>query len=215
MRFSLPTVGLALAGMLTCATARATANPQITAETSPTSEVTAEVIPVLTLDRCVEIALSTNPTIRVADLDITRVDYSRKDALAQLLPTVAFGGSYNRMLAKQVAYMDFDMGALGGADGGEGDETTKPAQTQKKGSGDGIKMGRDNSYQVGFNASVPLIAPQLWAQLKLTDSQIAQSVEQARASRLDMVNQVNSAYYRLLLAHDSKKSSRRATTWLP
>ncbi len=205
MRFSLPTVGLALAGMLTCATARATANPQITAETSPTSEVTAEVIPVLTLDRCVEIALSTNPTIRVADLDITRVDYSRKDALAQLLPTVAFGGSYNRMLAKQVAYMDFDMGALGGADGGEGDETTKPAQTQKKGSGDGIKMGRDNSYQVGFNASVPLIAPQLWAQLKLTDSQIAQSVEQARASRLDMVNQVNSAYYRLLLAHDSKK----------
>ncbi len=45
-------------------------------------------------------------------------------------------------------------------------------------------MGLDNSYQAGFNASVPLIAPQLWKTLKLNDSQILQNVEAARASRL-------------------------------
>ena len=66
-------------------------------------------------------------------------------------------------------------------------------------------MGLDNSYSVGFQASVPLIAPQLWASLKLSDAQILQSVEQARASRLDLINQVKDAYYALLLAKDSKK----------
>ena len=53
-------------------------------------------------------------------------------------------------------------------------------------------MGLDNSYQAGFNASVPLIAPQLWKTLKLNDSQILQNVEAARASRLSLVNQVKS-----------------------
>lgn len=168
-------------------------------------------VPVLTLQQCIDIALSTNPTVKVADMEIERSDYSRKDVLAQLLPNVAFGANYNRTLAKQVAYMDFDMGALGGLGGGNagdsGDGTnadTEPVEKSKTQS-DGIKMGRDNSWQLGFSASLPLIAPQLWASLDLSDSQIAQSVEQARASRLDLVNQVSTAYYQLMLAYDSKK----------
>ena len=66
-----------------------------------------------------------------------------------------------------------------------------------------IKMGRDNAYSVGFSAQVPLIAPQLWKSLKLNDIEIAQNVESARASRLQMVNNVQNAYYALLLAIDS------------
>lgn len=160
-------------------------------------------VPSLTLDECIEIALNTNPTIMVADMEIILSDYSKKDVLAQLLPNIAFGASYNRTLAKQVAYMDFDMSSLGGFGPSDSDET--PVVEEKKSQSDGIKMGRDNAWQLGFNASMPLIAPQLWASMKLSDSQIAQSVEQARASRLDLVNQVTSAYYQLLLAYDSRK----------
>lgn len=69
----------------------------------------------------------------------------------------------------------------------------------------GIKMGLDNSYNVGFTASMPLIAPQLWKSLKLSDSQILQNVEAARSSRLALINSVENAYYSLLLAEDSKK----------
>ena len=174
------------------------------------STITVEETPVFTLERCLEIALSNNPTIRVADLEIERVDYSKKDVLAQLLPTVAFGANYNRTLAKQVAYMDFDLGSFGG---GFGDDSETPGTSGKENSSnqsEGIKMGRDNSWQLGFNASMPLIAPQLWASMKLTDSQIAQSVEQARASRLDLINQVSTAYYQLLLAYDSKQVIRES-----
>lgn len=74
---------------------------------------------VMPLDSCIAIALSDNPTIKIADMEVTRLDYSRKETLGQLLPTVDFGASYNRMLAKQVAYMNMDrFGSMGGGDTG-------------------------------------------------------------------------------------------------
>ena len=165
---------------------------------TPTDSVT------LNLDSCLRIALDKSPTLQVADLEVKRVDYSRKDVLAQLLPTVSFGATYNRMLAKQVAYMNMSrFPGAGGSDDGSGDNDSDGAD---KSSGDtGIKMGLDNSFQLGFQASVPVIAPQLWQSLKLSDAQIAQTVEQARASRLDLINSVKTAYYAYLLAVDSRR----------
>ena len=76
---------------------------------------------VLSLDRCIEIALSDNPTIKVADMEITRTDYSKKEVLGQLFPTISFGGSYSRTLAKQTMYMNMDgFGGMGGGMGGPG-----------------------------------------------------------------------------------------------
>ena len=131
----------------------------------------------LSADDCVKIALSTNPTIKVADMEITRVSYSKNLTIAQLLPAVSFSGQFSRALALQTLYMDSRA----------------------------IKMGRDNTYSTGFTASVPLIAPQLWKSLKLNDNEISQNIEAARSSRLQMVNQVQKAYYALLLALDSHK----------
>lgn len=166
----------------------------------------------LSLDDCLRIALSESPTVKVAEMDITRVDYLKKNNLAELLPQISFGAQYSRMLAKQVAYMNMSgFGSLGGStSGGEGDsgdsgEGGTPAAPASKGRGNGIKMGLDNSYSMGFSASMPLVAPQLWASMKLSDAQILQSVEQARASKLDLVAQVKQAYYTLLLANDSKR----------
>lgn len=153
----------------------------------------------LSLDDCVAIALSENPTVRIADMDIAKADYSKKETLGQLLPTLSFDGSYNRTLQKQVAYMDFD------AFGGMGDMEGADVPDDGSKSDEGFKMGLDNAYSLGFQASVPLVAPQLWASLKLSDVQIAKAAEQARASRLDLVNQVKNAYYALLLAHDSRR----------
>lgn len=163
---------------------------------------------VLTLDECLRIGLSDNPTVKVADMEVQRMDYSRIETLSQLLPQISFSGSYNRMLAKQVMYMNMDLGdlGLGGGAGSEGGDDQPQSRAAKKGGGDGgIKVGLDNSYQVGFSAAMPLIAPQLWAALKLSDTQILQAVEQSRASRLDLINQIKSAYYSLQLAEDSRR----------
>ncbi len=165
----------------------------------------------VSLDDCLRIALSESPTLRVADLDIVRVDYSRKETLAQLLPQVSFGGQYSRMVAKQVAYMNMSgfpgMGGGSTDEGGSGDsgDSGSTSKAARRGSDTGIKMGLDNSFQVGFNASVPIIAPQIWQALKLSDAQIATTVEQARASRLNLINSVKSAYYAYLLARESRQ----------
>lgn len=199
-----------------CPSFNAGAQSDISLSAEPRPEV------IMSLDRCLEIALTDNPTVKVADMEITRLDFSRKEVLGQLLPSISFSGMYNRALAKQVAYMNMDgfkLPGLGGATGGEGDgDETPDAEGQSvmsraaggsgssgKGGDNGIKMGLDNSYQLGFSATLPLIAPQLWKSLKLSDTQIQESIEQARSSRQSLVNQVKSAYYGLLLAEDSYK----------
>lgn len=198
-----------------CGTVAASPADSVAAVGASATETAAPSGVSLTLDDCLRIALSESPTVKVADMEITRVDYSKKNVLAELLPQISFGGQYNRMLAKQVAYMNMSgFGGMGGNNSGSGDsgsdtpgdsgdttpETPAPSAGQR-----GIKMGLDNSFQMGFSASMPLVAPQLWASMKLSDAQILQAVEQARASRLDLIAQVKQAYYTLLLAKDSKK----------
>ncbi len=158
---------------------------------------------VLSLDQCIGIALSESPTVHVADMEVQRMDYSRREIIGQLLPTVDFGATYSRMLAKQVMYMNMDLGDFGG--GGDGTDAVDADNAGKSRKDDGIKMGLDNSFSLGFSASLPLIAPQLWKSIGVSNAQILKSAEEARQSRQNLVNKVKNAYYTLLLALDSKK----------
>ena len=135
----------------------------------------------LSLDECIRIALNENPTIKVKEMEITRVDYSRKEVLGQLLPSINLAGQYQRNLSLQTMYMDTDAGTMA------------------------IKMGSDNTHAAGFQASIPLVVPQLWKSIKLNENQILQNVEAARANKLSLVNQVEKTYYALMLAQDSKR----------
>lgn len=135
----------------------------------------------LSREECVAIALQENQTVRVSDLEVKRMDYSKKEVLANLFPTIDFTGAYQRSIELQRMSMDF---------GGQ-------SQT--------IKMGRDNTWNFGFSAAMPLVNASLWKSINLSDTQILQSLESARASRLDLVNNINKAYYALLLAIDSRE----------
>ena len=139
----------------------------------------------LTRNECIRIALTNNPTLKVADMEITRADYTKKETLAQLFPNINFSASYQRAVELQTISMN-----MGG--------------TSQK-----LKMGSDNNWNLGFSASMPLVAPQLWKSLQISDLQILANAEQARASKLDMVDQVNRAYYALLLAKSSMHVIKR------
>lgn len=155
---------------------------------------------VLDLDKALEIAMSENPTVRVANREIEKKEYAKKGSYAALFPQVNFGFDYTRTLKKQVMYMDFDMSSLGlgGESGGTGEEASS-------GSDDGFPVGRDNNWSVGFNASMPLINASLWKSIAISGQDVELAVEQARSSRIDLVNQVSKAYYAILLANDSYK----------
>lgn len=132
-------------------------------------------------EECIDIALSQSPTIRIADLEVKRVNFSKKETIGNLLPNIGFSLSYQRSIELQTIRMN-----MGG-------------QSQK------LKMGSDNTWNTGFSVSLPIIAPTLWKAISITDTQIAQNLESARSSRLELVNQVNKAYYALMLAIASKE----------
>lgn len=135
----------------------------------------------LSREQCISIALQDNPTIRVADLEVKRVDYSKKEVIANLFPSIDFSGAYQRTIELQTLSMNM------------GGQSTK------------IKMGTDNMWNFGFSAAMPLVNASLWKSIKISDTQILSTLESARASRLDMVNNVNQAYYSLLLAIASRE----------
>jgi outer membrane protein TolC len=130
--------------------------------------------------RCVEIALSENPTIKVADMEVKRMVYARRETTGSLYPSIDFQGAYQRAIELQTVSMN-----MGG-------------QSQQ------FKMGTDNVWSFGFNAAMPLVNASLWKAIQISDTQIMASLEEARGSRLDMVNNVNKAYYSWLLAIASR-----------
>lgn len=139
----------------------------------------------LTLEQALEIALSENPTIKIADQEIEIKRYAKQGTYASLYPQIDATAQYQRVIEKQTMSMDF---------GG---------QTQS------IKVGSDNSFNGGLTASMPIVNAQLWTSLKVSALDVELAVEKARSSRLDMVEQVTKAYYSVLLAKESYNVYKR------
>jgi len=149
------------------------------------------------LDKALEIAMSENPTVKVADQEIEKKKYAKKGSYAALFPQISFGADYTRTLKKQVMYMDFDMSGLG-----LDSESAIPEESSSSNS-DGFEVGRDNNWSMGFNVSMPLINASLWKSLTISGLDVELAIEQARSSKIDMENQVKKGFYAVLLANDS------------
>lgn len=139
----------------------------------------------LTLEQALEIALSENPTIKIADQEIEIKRYAKQGTYASLYPQIDATAQYQRVIEKQTMSMDF---------GG---------QTQS------IKVGSDNSFNGGVTAAMPIVNAQLWTSLKISALDVELAVEKARSSRLDMVEQVAKAYYSALMAKESLSLYKR------
>ena len=132
----------------------------------------------LTLDDALQISLSENPTIKVAEQQIEIKKVSKDEAWQALLPSADFSGSI---------------------------QYTVLAAVMKLGNMGAIKIGQDNTstWNGQFQVSLPLFAPTVYATMNLTKSDLENAVEQSRSSKLDLVNQVTKAYYQVILAQDS------------
>ena len=134
----------------------------------------------------IQIALSENPTVKVADQEIQLKKEANREVIWGLLPEVSLVGSFNHTIEKQSFAM---MGQV-------------------------MRVGTMNNASGGVTASLPVFVPALYQSMKLTKTDVQLALEKARSSRLDMVNQVTKAFYQLLLAQDSyevlKKSYKQS-----
>ena len=133
----------------------------------------------LSLNQAIEIALSDNPTIKVADLEIERYDYVYKQTVSSLYPQVSVSGQYSLAIRNQQM-------------------------------AEGLSFGGKNTFNATASLSLPLFAPSVYRQMKLTKTQMAMAVESARANRIDMVAAVRSSFYNVLLAEQSMKVLQEA-----
>ena len=191
--------------------------------TSQTQEILAqaessETPVVITLEQALQIALSENVSVKVADMEIERTGYAKKGTYAALFPQIDASAAYQRTIKKQVMYMDFDMSSLGGllgggaGEGGAGTELPDGVEIPDTGAGagdagssngGGMEVGRWNTYSAGVTAAMPLVNAQLWQSIKLSGMDVELAVEKARSSRLETVTQVKNAYFATLLAKEA------------
>ena len=131
----------------------------------------------LTLDKAIEIALSDNPTMKVAEKEIELKEVSKTEAWQNLLPTVSLNGTISYNIT--VAEVKTSMGSF--------------------------KMGMDdsNTWNGALQVSIPIYAPAVYQTMNLTESDLQLAIEKSRGSEIDLVNQVTKAYYQLMLAQDS------------
>ncbi|GHT39267.1 transporter [Bacteroidia bacterium] len=129
----------------------------------------------VSLEEAIEIALSDNPTIKIADQEIKRVDYSKKTAWGALLPTLSASGQLTHFT---IAGKIFQMG----------NELDIPTKYQLK---------------AGLSLQLPIIVPALWKSIQMSNLDMQLASEKARASKITLRNEVTKAYYNLLLAQDS------------
>ncbi len=129
----------------------------------------------LTLEEALEIALNENPTVQIADQTVEIKKYAKKGTYASLWPEISASATWQRYVKKQQFHI----------------------------MGETMEVGTTNNYSAGIQAAMPLVNVQLWKSLQLSSMDVELAVEQARSSRLDMVEQVSKAFYQVLLAKDS------------
>lgn len=129
----------------------------------------------LTLERAIEIALADNPTIKIAEQDIQLKEMAKLETTMGLLPEANLSGSYQRTIEKQTMVMNNMQ----------------------------FKVGVNNMYTGGLTVSLPVFAPALYKSMNLTRTDVELAMEQARASKQDLVCQVTKAFYQQMLAQDS------------
>ena len=132
----------------------------------------------LTLEKAIEIALSENPTVKVADMEIQRVDYSQKSAWYNILPSLTASAQYSKYAAPATMSL----------------------------AGMVIKLPTDFNATANLQLSLPLFVPALWESIKMTKLDMQLAVEKAHASKITLRNDVTKAYYGVLLAQDSYKT---------
>lgn len=163
------------------------------------------------LPTALNIALSENPTVKVADMEITKKQYAKKSAYGALLPQLDIIGQYQRAIKRQTVYFDEGFGFGGDIDPSQ--YTPEELQIMEvlgkmmgggsETSGEGVQMGRFNVWSAGLNVNLPIVMPSLWKNIQMSDVDIRLAMEKARSSRIDLMNQVKKSYFSLLLAQDS------------
>lgn len=128
----------------------------------------------LTLEQALEIALDESPNIKLANLEIEKQNYVRKEAWGNIYPSLSVSGQYTNSIVGQTYSKSLE-----------------------------FNTDFTNVISGTATLSLPLIVPAAYANIKMTRYQMENAVESARSSKISLVNEVTKAYHGILLTQQS------------
>jgi len=132
----------------------------------------------LTIEKALEIALSDNINLKIADAELERVDYLKKENWYALLPSVNGSAQYTNNIMKPVFFSDFFPGGK-------------------------MEVGSTHSYAVAGALQVPLISFALYKNIELSELELKAALESARTTKLDLITQVKNTFYGIVMMKES------------
>lgn len=142
----------------------------------------------LSLQETLELGAKRNLSVRGAEVGVQQARYDQRVGRARLFPTVELSGQYGYALKKQKVYFGDSGGPM---------SSFMPS--------DGIEMGETHNLTGGINATLPLIAPQLWASLAVDRLSVETALEKVRSSSITLRQELRRAYLGILLANESHR----------
>ncbi len=135
---------------------------------------------VLSLDGAIQLALNQNLTVKIADQEILRVDWLKRENWYALLPAVNGGAQYTNNILKPVFFSDFFPGGK-------------------------MEVGSTHSYAVNGTLQVPLLSMALFKNIQLSEIELKSALESLRNTRIELVAQVKNSFYGILMMEESLK----------
>ena len=135
---------------------------------------------VLTLESALQIALDQNLTVKIADQEIYRVDWIKKENWYALLPAVTGSGQYTNNVLKPVFFSDFFPGGK-------------------------MEIGSTHSYALNGTFQVPLLSMPLFKNIQLSEIELKAALESLRNTKIELVAQVKNSFYGILMMEESLK----------
>ena len=132
----------------------------------------------LTLDEALRIAMDENLSVKIADEEIARVNWSRKESWYMLLPSATGNAQYTNNVLKPVFFSDFFPGGK-------------------------MEVGSTHSYAVTGTVQVPLISMALFKSIQLSEIDMRAALESARSTKIDLIMQVKNSFYGILMLEES------------
>ncbi len=132
----------------------------------------------LTIEQALEIALSDNLNVKIADAELERVDYLKQENWNALLPSLNWNVQYVNNIKKPVFFSDFFPGGK-------------------------MEVGSTHAYTVAGSLSVPLFSFALYKNIQLSELEIKSALESARSTKLDLIKQVKNSFYGIVMTEES------------
>lgn len=134
----------------------------------------------LTIDKALEIAVDQNLSVKIADEEIARVDWLKRENWYMLLPSVGANAQYTNNVLKPVFFSDFFPGGK-------------------------MEIGSTNSYAVTGTLQVPIFSLALLKNIEMTEIELRSALESARSTKIELIAQVKNSFYGILMLEESLK----------